>query len=386
MCVCVYICVYVCVFLCVYVCERESQIYHEHWRQKTHLCVCARLRACVCVCVCVCVRVPVRVCMYVCVCVCFCPFVCVCVCVCAYNSPQHITTPATHCNTWMRLGGVKLHEMRRAGNTPALQHTAAHCNVLQHIATYCSTLQHTAAQCSTLYSVLPCVAMRHSYLQHTATYCNPPIPPCRVQYRKTDGIGNTLALQHTAAQYNTLQSTTHINFKSPYSIPVAWWGRYYPSTATNCSTLQHTATHSNTSIPPRHFQCRWKDRVGGRQEHSRFSDPCARCRTATCNMQEARGKMQKAKHSHTSASKLQVERQLRGTRTFTYLGIDTDGTKSTGDSIRRLYALSCFSSGGIESWCHRRAARTHSLTFALIQNFAPHVPISWGCIHNGLYP
>ena len=36
--------------------------------------------------------------------------------------------------------------------------------------------------------------------------------------------------------------------------------------------------------------------------------------------------------------KLQMDRQACGTRAFSYLGIDTDGMRGTGDRIDRVYA------------------------------------------------
>jgi len=68
--------------------------------------------------------------------------------------------------------------------------------------------------------------------------------------------------------------------------------------------------------------------------------------------------------------KLPVDTHTCSTRTF--LGIDTDGMKGTGHSIRRVYALSCFSSGQVdklsmnakvtEGLCARRPDMTCDIT------------------------
>mmetsp|Transcript_37638 Transcript_37638/g.60683 ORF Transcript_37638/g.60683 Transcript_37638/m.60683 type:complete len:109 (-) Transcript_37638:179-505(-) len=69
--------------------------------------------------------------------------------------------------------------------------------------------------------------------------------------------------------------------------------------------------------------------------------------------------------------KLPVDTHTCTTRTF--LGIDTHGMKGTGHSIRRVYALSCFSSGQVdklsmnakvtEGLCARRPDMTCYITY-----------------------
>ena len=72
-----------------------------------------------------------------------------------------------------------------------LTNSNTHCNTLRHTATHWNTLQHTATHCNTL--------------QHTAAHCN--------------------TLHNTAAHCNTLQHSTlqHTATRSQSSVPVYSW-------------------------------------------------------------------------------------------------------------------------------------------------------------------
>jgi len=91
--------------------------------------------------------------------------------------------------------------------------TATHCNTLQHATTHMSYF--LFAVCCLLLGTCGC----EGTLQRAATHCN--------------------TLQHTAAHFNT-----PVVFLIAVCCTVCVNGR--GSTATHCSTLQHTATHCST--------------------------------------------------------------------------------------------------------------------------------------------
>ena len=109
---------------------------------------------------------------------------------------------------------------------PTLQHTATHCDTRhtrQHTVTHCDTRQHTA----TLGNTLQHTAVHYDRLQHTFTHTYPPTG------------------QHTATEGNTLQQNTATHVSRTYP-PMR---QCTPRVQKTCrSTLQHTATHCNTTL------------------------------------------------------------------------------------------------------------------------------------------
>ena len=115
-----------------------------------------------------------KVCMYAHVCVCgVCVSVCVHVCVRAANLEIDKTL------LQIVLRGPLSQSHRGKQPTPAMQHTAAHCNTLHYTATHCNTLPHTTTNYNTLQHIkspnritqhsvraeptLPCVCCRHTH-------------------------------------------------------------------------------------------------------------------------------------------------------------------------------------------------------------------------------
>jgi len=125
--------------------------------------------------------------------------------------------------------------------TVTLFHTATHCNTLQHTAKLWNTLQRNVVNLG----ALPGVA---EHWEQFTTHCNTP--------------------QHTATHRNTPQHQVCGSLEAIYNLgqqadsPFAFCGATFgtrcpkQTTATHYSTLQHTATHPNTSSilrsPPTH--------------------------------------------------------------------------------------------------------------------------------------
>ena len=146
--------------------------------------------------------------------------------------------------------------------------SAAHCNTLQHTATHCNTLQHTAIHCNTLrYTAIHTASHYHTQpyaCSKTITtvwwpwllyYTTRPVrvSVCLMTLYSIATHCNTL--QHTATHCNTLQHTaTHCNtlkqlvYASQLSAQLRQTAKHWntlqhtASHATDCQTLQHTAT------------------------------------------------------------------------------------------------------------------------------------------------
>jgi len=103
-----------------------------------------------------------------------------------------------------------------------------HCNTLQRTATYCNTLQRTIPSCS-----LPRYC---NTLQRTTAHCN-------IQFRR---VHCPKVLQHTAMHRKILQHTIVSCLLPRYcnNHTVAPCSILKP-TATQCNTLQHTASTSS---------------------------------------------------------------------------------------------------------------------------------------------
>ena len=127
-----------------------------------------------------------------------------------------------------------------------LHHTATNCIPLQHTATHYYTLLHPATPCYTLLHIARCKTLQHithcNTLHHTATHC-------RVQDlgqpRQTDGDINCNT-QHTATHCITLYLITLFLM----SKTDRW--RHQLQHTTHFNTLQHTASHYNSS---HYFSC-----------------------------------------------------------------------------------------------------------------------------------
>jgi len=134
-------------------------------------------------------------------------------------------------------------------NYSTLQHTATHCNTLQHTATHCDTLQHTATYCSTRSPVIQIIAAHCNTLQYTATHCYPKLNTnthctahCSVlQWAAYCSVLQWAAIIHCYALLPKVkhQYTLHSAFTCGSSDASA-----LQHTATNCNTLQNTATHT----------------------------------------------------------------------------------------------------------------------------------------------
>ena len=131
------------------------------------------------------------------------------------------------------------------------------CNTLQNAATHCNTLQHTATHCNTL-STTYC-----NTLQHTATHRNTPQHTATTHYESSSvkevsaspGLLQRVALQRSRFASNEHQVRLHANVpkcepSNVYDLPPVCVqsvnGLQY--TATNRTTLQHTAPPCNTTL------------------------------------------------------------------------------------------------------------------------------------------
>jgi len=147
------------------------------------------------------------------------------------------STPASHSPLvlfWtfcITFGVVHPDSFRRS---EALQHTATHCNTLQHTATHCYTLQHTATHCNTLqHTAIPNAVTHYSTSQRCSTkHCNSlqlTATHCHSGFAHSESFPLSEAMQHTATHCNTKHCNTLQNIAAQ-------------NTATQCDSLQHTAT------------------------------------------------------------------------------------------------------------------------------------------------
>jgi len=131
------------------------------------------------------------------------------------------------------------------------RHTATHCNALQHTAARCITLQEFAQLVAAEARSHVAAALSADIPTHTHTHTSIHTNIHRHIHILSNG-SSMLNLQYTkivelilATQCNTLQHTaTHCNaqrFERVGSIAIVFTDLRY--TATHCNTLQHTATH-----------------------------------------------------------------------------------------------------------------------------------------------
>ena len=167
------------------------------------------------------------------------------------NTLQHTTThyhtwrhTVTHCDT---LDEVEAHTNDASTHYNTLQHAATRCNILQYTATHCNTLPHIRRgggihtwHCNTLLNT----ATHRTTSQHTA------YSPTHHRRRRHMGwlwLVGSIKLQASFAKEHYKRANILQKRPMILSIILTVATPYTNDTARHYNTLQHTATHCNTS-------------------------------------------------------------------------------------------------------------------------------------------